>query len=319
MKNILVTGGAGFIGSSLVDLLLEDPLIKITSLDNFDSFYDSSIKRRNIENQLKKTNFKLIEADVSNLQEIEAKTADNYDAIIHLAAKVGVRTSVLEPLRYTKVNILGTQNLLEIARKRGYKKFIFASSSSVYGVNPNTPWKEDDHLLLPTNPYALTKISGDLMRKIYSDLFGLQFIALRLFTVYGPRQRPDLAIHKFANLIFQGEPIQLYGDGGSKRDYTYIDDIIMGFKAALDYSSSQYEIINLGNNQPIKLTKLIFLLEKVFKKKARIKKMPNQPGDLPITFADIEKAEKLLGYQPKIDIQSGLQKFSAWFRTYNIY
>ena len=319
MKNVLVTGGAGFIGSNLVDLLLEDPLIKITSLDNIDSFYDLSIKRRNIENQFKKTNFKFIEADISNLQEIEAKIADNYDAIIHLAAKVGVRSSVLEPLRYTKVNILGTQNLLEIARKRGYKKFIFASSSSVYGVNPNTPWKEDDHLLLPANPYALTKISGELMGQVYSNLFGLQFIALRLFTVYGPRQRPDLAIHKFANLISQGKPIQLYGDGESKRDYTYIDDIIMGFKAALDYSSSQYEIINLGSNKPIKLIKLIFLLEKVFKKKARIKKMPNQPGDLPITFADIEKAEKLLGYQPKTDIQNGLQKFSDWFRKYNIY
>lgn len=314
MKNVLVTGGAGFIGSSLVDLLLEDPLIKITSLDNLDSFYDSSIKRRNIENQLKKANFKFIEADISNLQEIEAKLADNYNVIIHLAAKVGVRSSVSEPLAYTKVNILGTQNLLEIARKRGCKKFIFASSSSVYGVNPNTPWKEEDHLLLPANPYAFTKISGELLGQVYANLFGLQFIALRLFTVYGPRQRPDLAIHKFATLISQGEPIQLYGDGESKRDYTYIDDIIMGFKAALDYSSSQYEIINLGNNKPIKLTKLIFLLEKVFKKKAKIKKMPNQLGDLPITFADIEKAEKLLGYQPKTDIQSGLQKFSVWFK-----
>jgi len=319
MKNVLVTGGAGFIGSNLVDLLLEDPLIKITSLDNIDSFYDLSIKRRNIENQFKKTNFKFIEADISNLQEIEAKIADNYDAIIHLAAKVGVRSSVLEPLRYTKVNILGTQNLLETARKRGCKKFIFASSSSVYGVNPNTPWKEDDHLLLPANPYALTKISGELMGQVYSNLFGLQFIALRLFTVYGPRQRPDLAIHKFANLISQGKPIQLYGDGESKRDYTYIDDIIMGFKAALDYSSSQYEIINLGSNKPIKLIKLIFLLEKVFKRKAKIKKMSDQPGDLPLTFADIKKAEKLLGYQPKTDIQNGLQKFSDWFRTYNIY
>lgn len=316
--NILITGGAGFIGSNLIDSLLKDnPDIAITCIDNFDSFYDKAVKKRNIETHFKKPNFKLIEADILNIWKIKTKLAKNYDAIIHLAAKVGVRPSVQNPATYTTVNVVGTQNMLELARQLQCKKFIFASSSSVYGFNPNFPWKEDDRLLLPASPYAFSKISGELLGYVYSNLFGIQFIALRLFTVYGPGQRPDLAIHKFAKLISQGEPIQIFGDGESKRDYTYVDDIVMGFKLALDYSSSQYEIINLGNNKPIKLAELISLLEEVLKKKAIIKKLSNQLGDLPLTFADISKAEKLLGYLPKIRIQSGLQKFSSWFKRQN--
>lgn len=314
MKNIIITGGAGFIGSNLIDFLLrEDQNTTITCIDNFDPFYSPKVKRLNIAAHLNKPNFKFLEADIRDIAKLKTKLAKNYDAIIHLAAKVGVRPSVKDPLSYTQVNVLGIQNMLQFARDIDCKKFIFASSSSIYGLNKNVPWGEEDRLLLPVSPYAFSKISGELLGKVYSHLFGVQFIGLRLFTVYGPRQRPDLAIHKFSRLISQGEPIQLYGDGESSRDYTYIDDIVMGFKAALDYSSSTYEIINLGNNQPVKLSHLISLLEKVLNKKAIIKKLPSQPGDLPLTFADISKAEKLLRYQPKINIQNGLKKFSDWY------
>lgn len=318
MKKILITGGAGFIGSNLIDSLLKDnPDIVITCLDNFDPFYNQVVKKRNIEPYLKNPNFKLVKADILNVGKIKNKLDKNYDAIIHLAAKVGVRPSVQNPRLYTEANIVGTQNILELARQLQCKKFIFASSSSVYGLNPNFPWKEDDSLLLPASPYAFSKISGELLGSVYSKLFNIQFIGLRLFTVYGPRQRPDLAIHKFTKLILQGKPIQLFGNGDSQRDYTYVDDIVRGFKAALEYSSSKYEIINLGNNQPIKLRELISLLEEVLKKKAIIKKISNQLGDLPQTFADISKAERLLKYHPKINIQRGLKQFSNWFRRQN--
>lgn len=317
MKNILMTGGAGFIGSNLIDLFLTNPDIQITCIDNFDTFYDIDIKKHNIADHLKKPNYKLIEVDIRNIDEMKSKLTNHYDVIIHLAAKVGVRPSVQDPRSYTEVNILGTSNILELARQLKCKKFIFASSSSVYGINPNLPWKEDNHELLPMNPYASSKISGELLGYVYSNLFNLQFISLRLFTVYGPRQRPDLAIHKFAKLISQGQPIDLYGDGESERDYTYIDDITAGIKSALNYSASQYEIINLGNNQPIKLSQLITLLERVLKKKATIRNLPDQPGDLPITFADISKAKRLLDYQPKTSILDGLQRFVNWFREQN--
>lgn len=314
MKHILITGGAGFIGSTLIDsLLINGSKIKITCVDNFDPFYDPKIKRDNLEAHIHKANFKFIKADIRNLNKLKIKLTDKYDAIIHLAAKVGVRPSVQDPISYTEVNINGTQNMLEIARQLKIKKFIFASSSSIYGINKNVPWREDDRLLVPASPYAFSKMSGELLGYTYTNLFKIQFIALRLFTVYGPRQRPDLAIHKFAKLISQNQPIDLYGDGNSKRDYTYVDDIVDGFKSALNYSSSDYEVINLGNSQPIKLSYLIAKLEKVLKKKAIIKKLPDQPGDLPLTFANNSKAQKLLEYNPKISLSDGLQRFITWF------
>lgn len=315
MKNVLITGGAGFIGSNLVDLLLEDPDIQITCVDNFDPFYNIDIKRHNIANHLKNPKYKLIEIDIRNFDEMKSKLTNHYDVIIHLAAKVGVRPSVKDPRTYTEVNVLGTSNILELARQLNCKKIIFASSSSVYGTNPNVPWKETDTLLLPTNPYGSSKISGELLGYVYSNLFNIQFIGLRFFTVFGPRQRPDLAIHKFAKLISQDQPIDLYGDGESERDYTYIDDITTGIKSALNYSASQYEMINLGNNHPIKLSQLIALLEEVLKKKAIIRNLPDQPGDLPITFADINKAKKLLNYKPQVSISQGLKKFADWVNS----
>lgn len=316
MKNILITGGAGFVGSNLTDsLFLDNPDIKITCIDNFDSNYDSKVKQDNIKAHLKKTNFKLLNLDIQDIEKIKKNLDSSYDVIIHLAAKVGVRPSVTHPLSYTEVNVKGTHNMLEIARFLKCKKFIFASSSSVYGTNPNFPWREDDNLLLPASPYAFSKISGELLGYVYSNLYNIQFIGLRLFTVYGPRQRPDLAIHKFAKLILQGNPLDLYGNGESKRDYTYIDDVAAGFKSAMNYSRSNYEIINLGNNKPVKLSELISILEEILKKKAIINNLPNQQGDVPVTFADISKAQSLLNYQPKTSLSKGIQKFVDWFKN----
>lgn len=317
MKNILITGGAGFIGSNLVDQLIKDSRNRITCLDNFDLFYNPQVKRNNIKAHLKKTNYKLVEADICNLPKMKASLADHYDVIIHLAAKVGVKPSLQDPMNYTRVNINGTQNMLELARELKCKKFIFASSSSVYGVNSNVPWREDDHVLLPISPYASTKISGELLGHVYSHLFGFQFIGLRLFTVYGPRQRPDLGIHKFTKLIYEGRPVSIYGNGKTKRDYTYIDDVIAGIVSAVGYSGSKYEIINLGNNKPIELKELITLLGEILGKKAIINSFSEQPGDVPQTFADINKAKSLLGYYPKTDFINGLKKFADWFKTYS--
>lgn len=317
MRNILITGGAGFIGSNLISKLIENSNLNITCLDNFDSFYDPKIKRRNIKPYLKKTNFTLITGDIRNLNRIKSKLSRHYDVIIHLAAKVGVIPSLKNPALYTDVNVLGTQKLLEFAKESHCKKFIFASSSSVYGVNPNVPWNENESVLKPISPYASTKISGELLGHVYAKLYNFQFIALRFFTVYGPGQRPDLVIHKFVKLISEGKPIAIYGTGETKRDYTYIDDTVSGIIAALNFLKSKYEIINLGNNKPVKLLKLVKIIEKVLGKKAKVVKSPAQLGDVPKTFADISKATKLLNYQPKTSLDEGLEKFVNWFKEQN--
>lgn len=314
MRRILVTGGAGFIGSNLIDRLIKEPNIKITCLDNFDPFYNPKVKKRNIKAAKTKENFVFIKGDIRSMKRIKNKLLPPYDVIIHLAAKVGVIPSMHDPITYTEVNVLGTQNLLEFAKEIKCKKFIFASSSSVYGVNTHVPWREDESVLKPISPYASTKISGELLGHVYSHLYGIQFLALRFFAVYGPRQRPDLAIHKFARLISKGRPLPVYGDGKTKRDYTYVDDIVSGIRAALNYQDTQYEIINLGNNQPVELRMIISLLEKALGKKAIIKKLRELPGDVPLTYADIKKARKLLRYKPKTNLQTGLEKFVSWFK-----
>ncbi len=314
-RNILVTGGAGFIGSSLIDVLIRDSNNIITCLDNFDPFYNPQIKKNNINSHLKKPNYKLVQVDICNYKDIKSKLTGNFDAIIHLAAKVGVKPSLKEPILYTEVNINGTQNLLELAKEVRCKQFIFGSSSSVYGVNSHTPWSEDDYVLKPISPYASTKISGELLGNVYSHLYGIQFIGLRFFSVYGPRQRPDLVIHKFTKSILEDKPISVYGNGKTKRDYTYIDDIVSGIISSLNYSGSGYEIINLGNNKPVELFELIQLLERVLVKKAKINKLPEQAGDVSITFADIRKAKKLLKYQPKTSLKDGIKNFVDWFNN----
>ena len=240
MRHALVTGGAGFIGSHLVDLLLNEGW-RVTVVDNFDPFYDPAIKRVNLNRCAAQEGFKLVEADVRDLGALRRSLAADYDVIIHLAAKAGVRPSIQHPVAYYEVNVGGTQNILELARELGVGQFVFASSSSVYGVNPHVPWREDDTVLLPISPYASTKVSGELIGHVYSHLHGIRFIALRFFTVYGPRQRPDLAILKFARLMVEGKPVPFFGDGTMRRDYTYINDILSGIRAAMDFDGSMYE------------------------------------------------------------------------------
>ena len=238
---------------------------------------------------------------------------DTPDLIIHLAAKAGVRPSIENPLVYQQTNIIGLQHLLDYSLENGIRKFIFASSSSVYGINDHFPWKEEEQLM-PISPYAMTKQAGEMLGHVYSRLHSLQFICLRFFTVYGPGQRPDLAIHKFTKAILNEQPITMYGDGNTSRDYTYVDDIINGVISAIDYDETRFEIINLGNHYSIPLKDLVRELESVIGKKAIIEYLPEQPGDVPKTYADISKAERLLNYHPKTELKTGLEKFVLWFR-----
>ncbi|MGM0582471.1 MAG: NAD-dependent epimerase/dehydratase family protein [Bacteroidota bacterium] len=309
---VLVTGGAGFIGSHLVDRLLEQGNNVIT-VDNFDPYYDRSIKENNISEHRKHDNYRLVEEDIRNLDALRDKITEDIDVIVHLAAKAGVRPSVKDPVGFQEVNVMGTQNMLEFAKERDVKQFVFASSSSVYGTNENVPWSEDDHVLKPISPYASTKVSGELMGHVYSKLYDMRFLALRFFTVYGPRQRPDLAIHKFLRLMSNGEQITLYGDGSSRRDYTYIDDIIDGVMAAIDYDDSIYEIINLGNNRTVELLELVEAIEEASGIEADKTHAPEVPGDVEQTWADVSKAKELLSYNPDFDLKKGLSNFVNWF------
>jgi UDP-glucuronate 4-epimerase len=313
MTRVLVTGGAGFIGSHLVDALLRDGF-DVTVLDNFDLFYERGLKEANIRGHRDQPRFRLVEDDIRNATELAARLRQPYDAIVHLAAKAGVRPSIDDPLTYQDVNVRGTQNLLEVARQLEIPRFVFASSSSVYGVNPRVPWREDDAVLQPISPYASTKVSGELLGHVYAHLYGLQFIALRFFTVYGPRQRPDLAIHKFARLLSEGRPIPVFGDGSTRRDYTFIDDIVTGIRGALAYDGSRYEVINLGNNQTVTLIEMVRELERALDIEARISWLPAQAGDVPQTWASVDKARSLLSYEPRTPFTDGVKRFTEWFR-----
>ena len=314
MKNVLVTGGAGFIGSHLVGHLLSEGAWRVSVVDDFNDFYAPSVKRRNVEPYAGRGDFRLHEADIRDraaLEEIFKETS--FDCIVHLAARAGVRPSLVEPVLYAETNINGTLNLLELARERGVRQFVFGSSSSVYGENEKVPFAEDDPIFKPISPYAATKAAGELLCHTYSHLFGLRCVCLRFFTVYGARQRPDLAIHKFARLISKGRPIPVFGDGTTRRDYTYIDDIIAGVRAAVDYEASAYEVINLGESRTVELRELIGLLERELGREATIDRKPLQPGDVPRTFADISKARRLLGYDPRTPIEEGIRLFVEWF------
>lgn len=318
MQKILITGGAGFIGSHLVDYLIGENKWQVVVIDNFDSFYSPELKRRNIEPHLANPRFSIYEADILDKVTLRKIFEENeFDQIVHLAALAGVRPSLLRPDAYTRVNVEGTLNLLEMAKEFGVKRFVFGSSSSVYGINSKVPFSESDKIEFPISPYAATKAAGELLCHTYSHLYGIRVVCLRFFTVYGARQRPDLAIHKFSKLIWEGKPIQMFGDGTTKRDYTYIDDIIQGVRSAIDYDKSGYEIFNLGESRTVELRYLIELLEENLGKKAIIEKMPHQPGDVPITFADISKARKLLGYNPQTNIEDGIKKFVEWFKNEN--
>src|SRR6185503_16010978 len=302
MRSILITGGAGFIGSHLVERLLGEGDWRITVVDDFNDFYAPSIKRANVSAHLSNPKFHLVEADIRDADVLaKAFSETSYDCIVHLAARAGVRPSLKEPRLYVETNVNGTVNLLELARAHGVKQFVFGSSSSVYGVNPKVPFSEDDPIFNPISPYAATKAAGELICHTYTHLYDMRIVCLRFFTVYGARQRPDLAIHKFAKLISAGKPIPVFGDGATRRDYTYIDDIIAGVRAAMDYDQTKYEVINLGESRTVELGELISLLEGALGKRAEIDRQPPQPGDVPQTFADISKARKLLGYDPQTE------------------
>ena len=309
MKHILVTGAAGFIGSHLVDSLLQDGC-EVTAIDNFDPFYDPLIKQRRVTRYEQHARYTFVRADVRDARALTLRLPGSFDAVVHLAAKAGVRPSIADPVSYQDVNVTGTQNMLEFAKDRGIPQFVFASSSSVYGVNPEAPWREDTQVLRPISPYASTKISGELLGHVYSHLYGIRFVALRFFTVYGPRQRPDLAIHKFARMMVDGQPIPVFGDGSTRRDYTYVADIVDGIRQALRYDRSVYEVFNLGNDRTVTLQQMIGELEQALGCRARLDVLPNQPGDVPQTWACIEKARSLLGYNPRTSFTQGIRLFA---------
>jgi|SRR5215203_863695 len=313
-RHYLITGGAGFIGSHLVRALLNDKDTRITIVDNFDPFYPRQIKLLNTDGFEKHQQILLLDRDLDDLSSFELQKIlpQKVDVIIHLAAKAGVRPSINDPLTYQRTNILGTQMLLDFARDSEVQQFVFASSSSVYGINKNFPWKEDEQLQ-PISPYAMTKLAGEMAGHVFSNLYGIRFIALRFFTVYGPSQRPDLAIHKFVKSILRSQPITMYGDGLTSRDYTYVDDIVKGVLSAIDYDKSLFEIINLGNNYSVSLQELITNVEEIVGAKAIIDQQKEQAGDVPQTFADVTKAKHLLNYQPTIELKNGLRNFYDWF------
>jgi UDP-glucuronate 4-epimerase len=311
--NCLVTGGAGFIGSHLTARLLREGH-RVAVVDDFNDFYEPAIKERNFARLQPADRVALHRLDITDKPALDRVfAAEKFDAVVHLAARAGVRPSIQQPLLYVQTNVEGTVNLLECARAAGIKKFVFASSSSVYGVNSKVPFSESDPIFKPISPYAATKLAGEAICHSYHHLYGMDMTCLRFFTVYGPSQRPDLAIHKFARLIAAGKPIEVYGDGTTRRDYTFIDDIVEGILACIR-GKFGYEIFNLGNSNTVELRHLIELLERAMGKEAAIDRQPEQPGDAPITLADIAKARRMLGYDPKTKIEQGIPKFVEWFR-----
>jgi UDP-glucuronate 4-epimerase len=309
-EKILVTGGAGFIGSHLCEALLADGS-ELVVIDDFNDFYDPAIKRKNIDGI--RDRITLVEGDIRDAALVDSIFAQHQFAkVFHLAARAGVRPSIADPRLYISTNIDGTLNLLEGCRKTSVKHFVFASSSSVYGVNKKVPFAEDDLIQRTISPYAASKLAGEQLCSNYSHLYGIRCICLRFFTVYGPRQRPDLAISKFTRNIMAGEPIDQYGDGSTARDYTYIDDIIQGVMAAGKYTASDFEIINLGGSAANTLAQLISGIEEITGKIAWINYLPDQPGDVPLTFADVSKAGRLLGYTPVTPLKKGLERYLDW-------
>jgi UDP-glucuronate 4-epimerase len=320
-KTYLITGGAGFIGSHVVEALLTRGA-QVLVVDDFNDFYNPKIKEANIACFVDHPRFRLYRADLRRMDEMrEVFTRHGKDlqrgGILHLAARAGVRPSLGDPRLYLETNVTGTLNVADLAKEFSVKKFVFASSSSVYGDSADkVPFREDQDVSRPVSPYAATKAMGESLLHSYSHLYGLGVVALRFFTVYGPRQRPDLAIHKFTRLIDEGLPVPMFGDGSTRRDYTYIDDIVQGVLAALLYDATPFEVFNLGESQTTSLAALIALLEVLLGKTAKIDHQSLQPGDVPLTFADISKARELLGYAPKTPLAAGLPLFVDWYRSW---
>ncbi|HEX2165071.1 MAG TPA: GDP-mannose 4,6-dehydratase [Thermoanaerobaculia bacterium] len=326
-RHVLLTGGAGFIGSHLTRRLLARG-DRVTVLDDFNDFYDPAVKRANVAPFLAEAaprgDYRLVEGDIRDEALVgRLFTGDgdgagggggnDFTAVVHLAARAGVRPSLAEPILYEEVNCVGTLRLLEAARRHGPEVFVFGSSSSVYGINRKVPFAEDDRVDRPISPYATTKRTGELLAYNYHHLYGLKVSCLRFFTVYGPAQRPEMAIHKFTDLLARGRSVPLYGDGSSRRDYTYVDDIVDGLVAAMDLAPG-FEIFNLGGAETTSLADLVHWLAAELAVEPRIDYLPDQPGDVPITYADVSKAGRLLGYAPKVPIREGLRRFVAWYR-----
>jgi len=308
---ILVTGGAGFIGSHLVEAFVKEGH-QVSVIDDFNDFYDPLIKERNLEPV--RTRINVHRLDIRNKQAVaDAVSAEKPDAIVHLAARAGVRPSVHDPELYLDANVKGTFYLLEAAKAQGVGRFIFASSSSVYGASKEVPFRENQVLTQTLSPYAATKLAGEQLCSNYSYLHGIRVVCLRFFTVYGPRQRPDLAIHKFTKLIQSGKPIDVYGDGTARRDFTYIDDIIQGIVASLEYDQARFDVFNLGESETTELRHMITEIEEALGKTAAIHWLPPIPGDMPLTYADVSKARQLLGYAPKTRLRAGVRKFIEWY------
>ena len=316
MKTYLITGGAGFIGSSLADHLLKEN--KVVVIDNFCDFYDPNIKENNIIEALKNSNYKLYRGDIRDKELLDLIFKENkIDVVIHLAAMAGVRPSIENPILYQDVNCMGTGNILETMKKYDVKKLVMASSSSVYGNNKTVPFKETDIVDFAISPYAATKKANEVMTHVYHKLFDFNVIMLRFFTVFGPRQRPDLAINKFTGLMLKDEEIPMFGDGSTSRDYTYIDDIVAGIVGSINYVETKkdvYEVINLGNSSPITLKEMINIIGEVLNVTPKIKELPMQPGDVERTYADISKAKELLGYEPKTGFKEGISNFVDWYK-----
>ena len=316
-ETVLVTGAAGFIGSHLCERLLQQGA-RVVGVDNFDPFYPRAQKERNLAIARDFASFTFVEADCARPEDVQQVFERDLTAVVHLAAKAGVRPSIADPLGYTHANVVATQVLLEAARQQGLRRFIFGSSSSVYGNNPKVPFSEADAVDRPISPYAATKRACEVRSHSYHHLYGMGILSLRFFTVYGPRQRPDLAIRKFTELMLRGEPIPFYGDGRSERDYTWIDDILQGVIAALDRSAShpgEYEIINLGESRTTSLQKLVELIANATGTTPRLDRLPMQPGDVDRAFADITKAQQLLGYKPTTTVEDGIPRFVEWLES----
>lgn len=317
MKTYFITGGAGFIGSSLTDKLLKEKN-KVITIDNFCDFYNPKIKENNILEFLSNENYKIYRKDIRDKQAIKSIFDENkIDIVVHLAAMAGVRPSIENPVLYQEVNCLGTQNLLEEMKMHEIKNLVMASSSSVYGNCKEVPFREDMIVDYAISPYAATKKANEVMTHVYHKLFDMNVIMLRFFTVYGPKQRPDLAINKFTRLMLENKEIPKFGDGTTSRDYTYIDDIVDGIIKTCEYvnnNSMVYEILNIGNSSPVSLKEMINVIGRTLKIEPKIKQLPMQPGDVDKTYADISKAKKLIGYEPKITFEEGIQRFINWYK-----
>ncbi len=308
---VLVTGGAGFIGSHLCEALVARGDV-VTVLDDFNAFYDPALKRQNLAGLITAKRMRLVEGDIRARADVEAALGKDTEAVVHLAARAGVRPSIAEPVLYSEVNVTGTQVVLEAARLQRVPRFVFGSSSSVYGARSKAPFSEDDKVDRPISPYAATKIAGEMLCAASRSLHAMECVALRFFTVYGPRQRPDLAIAKFSRLLRDGKALPFFGSGEAARDYTYVDDIVRGVVAALDRSWPEFEAINLGGAHPTKLTELVSALEVALGVKARLDRKPDQPGDVPLTAADTRKANTLLGWEPRVSLAEGLRRYAEW-------